>query len=163
MNIGFVETNLERNLKRISPFLGMLLVAAVALMMFMFLRSAMEELTRAVHTEAPSDVSGTVRLSVPQPLHYGESAEFRSTVHGAASESTSYITVACFQGEKLVYQRSAQQGVRFYLSDQYERDLEWDGGAASCSATLMYRTVGDGQVDVYILDAVSFDVVEKEG
>jgi hypothetical protein len=161
MNIGFVETNLERNIKRVSPFLGVLLVVAVALMVFMFLRAAMQDLTQAVHTEAPKHISGTVRLTSPQPLHYGESAEFRSTVHGGASESTSYITVACFQEDKLVYQRSAQQGVRFYLSDQYERDLEWDGADASCSATLMYRTVGIAQIDVYILDAVSFNVVAK--
>jgi hypothetical protein len=157
--LGIIETDWERNIKRVSPLLGVLLVAVFAFFLYTVLRDAMSDLTQAVHTEAPRDVSGTLRLVQEDPVEYKDSIEFRSTVQGVEQGATTFITVACFQEQTLVYQRSAQQGVRFYLYDQYERDLEWDGGPASCSATLTYRTVGE-QVDIYVLDAVSFEVGE---
>lgn len=158
MNIGFVDTSWERNLQRVSPFLGVILIAAFAYFMFTMLRNAMTDLSQSVHTEAPLDVTGTIRLAVPQPLAYGDKVSFRSTVSGITEGTMSYITLACFQGDTLVYQRSVQQGVNVYLKDQYERDLVWDSGNASCSATLLYRSVGASAVDVYVLDALSFDV-----
>jgi hypothetical protein len=158
MKLGFVETDWERNIKQVSPFLGMLLIAAFALFLYTVFTNAVHDLTQAVHTEAPRDVEGTLRLVDQGPHRYEDTVSFRSTVQGATSGATTYVTVACFQDEKLVYQRSAQQGVSFYLYDQYERDLEWDGGTASCSATLMYRTAGAGKIDVYVLDALSFNV-----
>ncbi len=161
MNIGFVETDWERNIKRVSPFLGVLLIGAFTYFMYTVLSDAMRDITQSVHTETPLDVNGTIRLVEKVPVSYGTSINFRSTVDGAANKAMTYITTTCFQGDRLVYQRSGQQGVSFYLSDQYERDLEWDGASASCSATLMYRTVGDSKIDVFILDALSFEVIGK--
>ena len=78
-----------------------------------------------------------------------------------SNNSNTYITTVCFQGERMVYQRSAQQGVPFYLYDQMGSSLDWNGEDASCSATLMYREVGFDSVDVYIVDSVSFDVISR--
>ena len=161
MYIHGIDFSFERNVKRISPFLGVILVSAFALFVFVVLRNAMNDLTHAVRTETPSSVDGTIRLVTPGPYQYGDVVQFRSTIQGAAKNATTYITTACFQEERMVYQRSAQQGVSFVLTDQYERDLEWDGTSASCSATLMYRTAEAEKIDMYIVDGVSF-VVEGE-
>jgi hypothetical protein len=48
------------------------------------------------------------------------------------------------------------------LYDQIIEGLDWDGGAASCSATLMYRTIGVNSIDVYVVDSINFDVLARE-
>ncbi len=162
MNIGFVETDWERNLKQVSPFLGVVLVGCVAFLMFLFIYNAVQGLATLAHTAVPSGVSGSIVLTSRQPLTYGSSAHFSSTVDGMAPDATSYIATVCFQGDKLVYQRSAQQGVEFPLLDQYQRDLAWDGKTASCTATLMYRAVNGARANVYMLGSTNFVVVPTQ-
>jgi hypothetical protein len=161
MNIGFVETDFQKNVKRVSPFLGILLIGAFAYYMFTILNNAMQSLTQVVNTEAPPDVGGTLRLDGSSPVKYGSRVDFKSTVQGVEEGATTFVTVACFQGEKMVYQRSAQQGVTFNIAAQYERDIVWNGETASCSATLMYRKPDADKINLYILDAVSFDTETK--
>lgn len=161
MNIGFVETDWQRNIRRVSPFLGIILVGVFSLFMFTLLNNAMKEITQVVNTEAPLGVTGTIRLEEQSPVPYGSKINFRSTVDGVIEGATTFITVACFQADKLVYQRSAQQGVAFFVSDQYERDLVWDGTSASCSATLMYRKPEGARINLHILDGVSFNVAKQ--
>lgn len=158
IDMALVDTDFTNNVQRIRPFLGVALVACFTLAMFVIMKNALDDITQVVHTEAPMDVHGTLKLTTRSPIEYKSSVAFRATVSGAGPETSSYISTVCFQEETLVYQRSAQPGVDFYLTDQYERDLEWDGGFASCSATLMYRVPSGAVVNLYILDSVSFDV-----
>jgi hypothetical protein len=159
MGKWFVETDWERNIRRVSPFLGVLLVASFALFMFMMLHGALSDLTTSIAagTDTTLGAAGTLRLASSQPVRYGATVQLQASVTGARSGAATYITVVCFQGDKLVYQRSAPQGTSFLIAAQYDRDITWDGGPASCSAALMYRT-GGSSIDVHVLDAVSFDV-----
>jgi len=158
-----IDTDFHRNVQRVHPFLGTLLVGMFGLFILILLRNALANFTQSIHTEAPQGVTGTLKLLTKEPIEYGSSVEFRSSARGVAGTAATYINTACFQKDRLVYQRSAQQGVSFLLRDQYERDLEWDGTAASCSATLLYRAPSDDvTVNVYVLDAVDFEVVTRE-
>ena len=68
----------------------------------------------------------------------------------------------CFQGETIVFQKSVQQGVEVHLYDQIDGGFDWDGKNASCSATLMYRTVLPETIDIYVVDSESFDVLVRK-
>jgi hypothetical protein len=107
-------------------------------------------------------VTGTIELSSPDRLagdgwpRYGDAVGFATTVQGRlASNSRVYVTVVCLQDGRAVYQSSADPGSTFTLQDQ--PGLEWNGGPASCSATLIYRI--DRREDIISwLDQTTFEV-----
>jgi hypothetical protein len=109
-----------------------------------------------------SSVTGTIALSSTSRLaagagpRYGENVRFDTTVDGRlASNSKVYVTVVCSQDGRVVYQWSADPGFTFPLQDQ--AGLEWNGGAAACSATLIYRIYKKEDVITW-LDQTAFDV-----
>ena len=157
-----IDTSFERNVAHVRPYLGVALIAVFAIYLFMKIFNATSELTQVVHTNAPEGVDGSLQLISRGKVVYGDTIEFKSSASGIGSSySNTYITTVCFQGETMVYQKSAQQGVSFYLYDQMGGSLEWNGEDASCSATLMYREVGYDTVNVYVVDALSFDVISR--
>jgi hypothetical protein len=111
-----------------------------------------------------STVTGSIELASGSRVasdgstspRYGQSVAFATTVEGRlASKSKVYVTVVCVQDGRVVYQWSADPGFTFPLQDQ--AGLEWNGGGASCSATLIYRI--DRREDIITwLDQTSFDV-----
>jgi hypothetical protein len=71
---------------------------------------------------------------------YGDVVGFQTSVTGRlAAKSTVYVNVVCLQGTTVVYQASAPQGESFSLADQAGQGLEWDGTAADCIGSLVYR------------------------
>ena len=110
-----------------------------------------------------SSVTGTIALSSTSRLaagaepRYGDNVRFDTTVNGRlASNSRVYVTVVCSQDGRVVYQWSADPGFTFPLQDQ--AGLEWNGGAASCSATLIYRISKSREDVITWLDQTTFDV-----
>ena len=157
-----IDTDLKRNVAHVRPYLGVLLIGSVALMFGLLIYNAAKELTKTVHTDVTEGMSGEITIATRGDIRYGDTIDFKSSTSGVySSKSNTYVTVVCFQGETMVYQRSAQQGVQFYLYDPIGSSLDWDGEDASCSATLMYRKVGYNSIDVYVVDSVSFDVVTR--
>ena len=102
------------------------------------------------------ELASTARLAAGAGPRYGDAVRFDTTVDGRlASNSKVYVTVVCSQGGNVVYQWSADPGFTFPLQDQ--AGLEWDGGAASCSATLIYRIYKKEDVITW-LDQAVFEV-----
>ena len=107
-----------------------------------------------------STPTGTIALAqTAQALRYGGSVSFVTSVQGRmAAKSSLYVTVVCSQSTTLVYQWSAAPTFSFPLVDQAGAGLEWHGGAASCSATLIYKVPqGRGYVITW-LDQAAFEV-----
>jgi hypothetical protein len=157
-----IDTDLERNITHVKPYLGVLLVGSIALLFGMLIYKATNNLTQNIHTKTPAGVEGTLVLKTKGVIEYGDTIQYKSSASGINSqESTTYITTVCFQGETLVYQKSVLQGVSVYLYDQIGSGLDWDGKNATCSATLMYREVKRDVVDVYVVDSVSFEVIGR--
>jgi len=105
--------------------------------------------------------SGTQQLSAPlgsTSYRYGGNVEFQTSVNGRTSGGTLYVSVVCLQGSNVVYQWSGDPAASYPLTDQAGDGLNWDGGAASCSGSLIYR-VQKGKGFVFTtLDSVPFDV-----
>ena len=109
---------------------------------------------------ASSTPTGTIALGqTAQAPRYGGSVSFVTTVQGRpAAKSSLYVTVVCSQGSTLVYQWSAAPSFTFPLVDQAGQGLEWPGGAASCSATLVYKVPQGRGYSITWLDQVAFGV-----
>jgi len=109
-------------------------------------------------------VTGSIELASPARTaeagawpRYGDSVAFSTSVEGRlAPHSRVYVLVVCLQGDKVVYQWSGDRDFAFPLSDQEGQGLEWDGGAASCSATLVYF-VDRHEDEITYLDSTTFD------
>ena len=90
---------------------------------------------------------------------YGGYAEFVTDVNGKmASNSTLYVTVVCRQGSEVVYQWSAAPNFAFPLHDQPGQGLEWNGGDADCSASLIYKIEKGRKYTLTTLDTALFTV-----
>lgn len=108
--------------------------------------------TIALHREA-----GATLAANNDGVTYGESITFDTTVGGKmAPKSTVYITVVCLQGDAVVYQYSANLDAAFPLADQPGQGLDWDGGDADCSATLIYKVRKGKSYDLTWLDTTDF-------
>ncbi len=155
-----IDTDFSRNIQHIRPFLGFLLVGAIALGFGMMINSAAKQLTQSIHTDVPSGVEGSLSLKNKGKLYYGDIVSYESNVSGVYfGDVNTYITTVCFQGDEMVFQKSVLQGVKVYLHNHAGSGLDWDEKEASCSATLMYREVSkNNKVDIYIIDSTSFDV-----
>ncbi|MDH3707020.1 MAG: hypothetical protein OES57_13200 [Acidimicrobiia bacterium] len=113
-----------------------------------------------------SEVTGTIDLmptagaeagAAPAGPHYGGTVEFDTTVNGdLAKKSSVYITVVCMQDDTVVYQYSGPEGTVFPLADQAGQGLDWDGGAAECSATLIYKVDKGRTTTINWLDIEEF-------
>jgi hypothetical protein len=114
-------------------------------------------------------VSGAAEAAAPGPtgdidlaptaaaIRYGGSVSFVTSVQGKiASNSRVYVTVVCLQGPVAVYQYSAAADFVFPLVDQ--AGLEWNGGSASCTGTLIYRVYRPNRIEIHQLDQVPFEV-----
>lgn len=113
-----------------------------------------------------NEVTGTIDLmsaeaadagAAPAGPHYGGTVEFDTVVTGdLANKSSVYITVVCTQDDTVVYQYSGPEGTVFPLADQAGQGLEWDGGAADCSAMLVYRVDKGRTTTINWLDVEEF-------
>jgi hypothetical protein len=113
-------------------------------------------------------VSGTISLAGQNGarlaegdvvLPYGETAWFDTTVDGRIGrKATVYITVVCLQGNEVVYQNSGARSAGFPLTDLSGQGLEWDGGPASCTATLIYSDESGRGTTILWLDQTAFEV-----
>ncbi len=157
-----IDTDFARNIQHIRPYLGVLLVGAIALGLGLMINSAAKQLTQSIHTDVPAGIEGKLSLKTRGDLYYGDVISYKSRISGISlDQSNTYVTTVCFQKDRMVYQKSAQQGVSVYLNDQLGPEFEWDGLSASCSATLMYRVAKPDAVNVYIVDSLSFEVSSK--
>jgi len=155
-----IDTDFKRNVSHVRPYLGVILIASVALMFGVIIYSAMQQFTQTVYSAAPSGTEGalSIRGGVGN-IRYGDTVKYNSFITDVGKrDAVSYITTVCFQDDKLVYQRVVPQGVAVELSNQIGGVNEWDGEDASCSATLVYRQMSMNRVDVYVVESVSFDV-----
>jgi hypothetical protein len=112
-------------------------------------------------------VRGTIELDTPtgfaatseESRSYGDSAHFLTTVEGKmGAKAYVYVTVVCLQGKTVVYQWSADPGFTFPLVDQDGQGLEWDGGDADCTGTLVYRDESGRTPTITFLDRTGFQV-----
>jgi hypothetical protein len=104
------------------------------------------------------DLSASVTASFAGPA-YGGDVSFLTSVSGKLSRhSRVYVTVVCLQEGNVVYQWSADPGFTFPLEDQAGQGLEWDGGDADCSATLVYREQKGKNTTIQFLDDTLFAV-----
>lgn len=157
-----VDTDFANNVRRVRPFLGILLVGAVGLYFAHVLYKSVSDLTVVLEPTDALGVTGTLVLTSPADPTYGNLLTFSLSLDDASSDTAqSYITVMCFQDKKLVYQVSAQPGVKFLLTDPVDPRLEWDGGAASCNASLIYRVPSGTRAELYMLDSISFEVTAR--
>jgi len=155
---SLVDTDLERNMKRVQPFVGLLLVLSVALMVFMVIRKSAENLVHALSPTSESEVTGTIQLAAPAPT-YGGLVSFRTSTAGEErADAQQYISVLCFQDDTLVYQYTDRAHSKFLLTDQRDPGFDWNGDAAWCSARLLYRVPTVAGAELYTLDTTSFDV-----
>ena len=145
--MALIDTDFERNVKRVQPIIGILLVISVGLLVYMVVHRSASDLATSLASGSAIDVHGTVLLEGDGTVQYGDLAKFSTTMSGDVhEEAQGYVTVVCFQEDELVYQYSAKRGVKFLLTDPLEPGFNWDGGAASCTASLIYRVpAGDGR------------------
>lgn len=157
-----VETDFETNIRRVRPFLGILLVASFGLYVAHIIYQSVTELTSAFQPGESIGVTGTLALATPTEPAYGSLLTFSSSVLGETTDKAqAYITAMCFQGDKLVYQFSGKPNVKFLLTDPLEPGLDWNGGPALCNASLIYRVPGDKRAELYMLDSISFPVAAR--
>ena len=106
-----------------------------------------------------SVVQGQVKVASTD-IHYGNTARVGATITGQpANNSLIYVTVVCTQGGWVVYQASNATDFTFPLVDQDGQGLDWDGGAAKCSATLIYRVQKGKEAVITWLAQQPFDVL----
>jgi|GEM_PF-6202443 len=157
-----INTDWERNIKHIRPFLGVMLVFSVALLVYLAVHRSTSNLVDALQQQPATGlgVEGTISMrSNGAAPFYGSLITFDGRAVGSTHASAqTYVTVVCFQGSELVYQFNAKPGVKFLLTDPLEPGFNWDGGPASCNASLIYRVPGETQAELYMLDSMSFDV-----
>lgn len=157
-----IDTSLANNIRYVRPYLGILLIGSMALGFGLMINNAAQQLTQTIHTTVPVGVEGGLAISKSGKIYYGDTISYVSSVSGLSlNPSNTYITTVCFQGDVMVFQKSAQQGVSVHLYDQTGGGFDWDGKNASCSATLMYRTVGSESIDIFVVDSISFDVLAR--
>jgi len=90
---------------------------------------------------------------------YGSEVSFDTAVSGTmAPKSDVYVTVVCVQNNAVVYQYSGGTDAAYPLADQAGQGLEWDGGDADCSATLIYSVRKGKSFDLTWLDIEEFHV-----
>lgn len=160
--MSLIDTDFERNVKRVQPFIGLLLVFSVGLLVYMVVHRSANDLAASLASGTAIGVSGTITLANDRDLQYGDLANFRTTISGEEQdEAHGYVIVVCFQEEELVYQYSAKRGVKFLLTDPLEPGFEWDGGAASCTASLIYRVPVGNSAELYMLESTSFEVLAR--
>ena len=104
--------------------------------------------------------SDTARLVTAEAgPRYGTEVAFDTAVSGTmAPKSGLYVTVVCLQRGTVVYQYSGDPDVSYPLADQAGQGLEWDGGDADCSATLIYSERKGKSFDLTWLDIEEFHV-----
>jgi hypothetical protein len=158
----YIDTSFENNVRRVSPFLGTLLVIAFGFMMMRVVFDGVNNLTASLNPGDAVNVFGTISLVSPKEPKYGTLVQFATTASGdMAKNAHTYIVTACFQDDKLVYQLAAKPGVKFLLTDMLDSNYDWDGGAASCNASLIYRVPKEAGADLYMLDSISFEVAAR--
>ena len=90
---------------------------------------------------------------------YGEPISFGHRLTGKISKQARiYVSVVCTQDDQVVYQWSANPDFDFPLVDQAGQGLEWDGGDADCTASLVYRVKKGKNVEITYLDTEAFHV-----
>ena len=90
---------------------------------------------------------------------YGDTVRFATEVGGkVSSHARIYVSLICRQGGTVVYQWSADPDFSFPLEDQVGQGLDWDGGPAECTGSLIYRVDKGRNLSITELDAVVFDV-----
>ena len=155
----YIDTSFENNVRRISPFLGTLLVIAFGYMMMRVVYSGVSDLAQQLNPGDAVNVFGSISVTSPKVPRYGSLVQFSTSASGdMAKDSMTYIVVTCFQDDELVYQLAAQPGVKFHLTDMLEPNYDWNGGAAECNASLIYRISKGETADLYMLDSTSFSV-----
>lgn len=113
---------------------------------------------------AKPGVTGTIELAAATAERsagptYGSRVGFNVEISGSmAPKSQLYVTVVCLQNDVVVYQASADPDAEFALADQPGQGLEWDGGDAACSATLIYKVTKGKGYDLTFLDETGFKV-----
>ncbi len=111
---------------------------------------------------APAPPTGTIEIvSALAGPSYGDTVNLTTTIDGKVSRNSRvYVTVICRQ-DVVVYQWSKWNDsgeYSFPLRDQAGQGLDWDGGPASCEASLIYRVEKGRSAQLSTLDAVEFDV-----
>ncbi|NNE73317.1 MAG: hypothetical protein HKN26_06620 [Acidimicrobiales bacterium] len=116
---------------------------------------------------AGGDVTGTIELMAVESddggaavaPSYGSTVMFATDINGElSSKSSVYVTVVCMQGAEVVYQYSGSTTSAFLLFDQAGQGLEWNGGAADCSAALVHRVEKGKNTTITYLNTVEFAV-----
>ena len=103
--------------------------------------------------------SDTARLAAAAGPSYGSEVSFDTEVSGTmAPKSDVYVTIVCLQNDTVVYQYSGGIDAAYPLADQAGQGLEWDGGDADCSATLIYSVRKGKSFDLTWLDTEEFHV-----
>jgi hypothetical protein len=162
---SLIDTDIKNNVGHIRPYLGIALIGSIALGLGLIIYNATADLAQALQTNTDMPDSNTehvLSIETKGAIQYGDSIAYKSSFEEAVGDGASaFITTVCFQDDEMVYQVSAEEDASVYLYDQREGRLEWDGKNASCTATLMYRTVSSDTVHVSLIDSLTFEVEER--
>jgi hypothetical protein len=104
--------------------------------------------------------TSTITLNEPSPVTYGDTVTFTTEVGVKSGKGTVvYIEVACYQNGRGVYVDTGWVNDIWLLVSTPATGFTWDGGAASCTATLTSYTRSGKNVSIQSLATTSFDVI----
>ena len=91
---------------------------------------------------------------------YGDTIYFVENDVVLTNKQRSYVTVVCYQDGVVVYQASnwGEELLGFTMEDLLGQGLEWPGGYADCSASLIIREKKGKSYVLNIVDSVDFAV-----
>jgi hypothetical protein len=154
-------TKLREEADHIRPFLGIALVAAVALFVANVVYQRVADLTAALAAPQVLEPLAVLTVTNGNQVHYGDTVSYAvDLLDPNLRRDGVYVTTTCFVHNKAVFQSTAGFGTSFKVYDLPGDGLVWDHGAAAvCSAALLYRGLGAGNTPVRLLDAATFSVV----
>ena len=94
----WIDTDFRNNVAHIRPYLGVLLIASIALMFGMLIYNALMQFTHSVSaTTISSNVEGELALPAYKKVLYGDTIEYVSSVSGVSSmDHVVYFATVCF-------------------------------------------------------------------
>lgn len=158
-----METDWATNVRRVSPFLGVLLVMVFGFYMAYMLYGKLNDFALELQPQDAVAVKGNLTLANGVAPTYGNYVSYVASISGdTVNTAHSYISTTCFQGEKLVFQAISKPSAKVFLTNPVDPSLTWDGNQALCTASLFYLIPQGSQANLYMLDSTSFTAGSKQ-
>ena len=161
--MALIDLDLKRNINNIRPYLGIMLVGSIAIGFALIISSALRDLSQVVCSPGQEGAKGTLTVKPNGTLYYGDTISYKTDLSGVTTQgSTLYVTTVCYQGDTMVFQKTLPEGESVYFYDQLDTGFEWDGTAAQCTASLVYREQYSSVTKVDIVATQGFEVKARK-